>query len=597
LGWLGHGIVAEILGQSNATALYEHAYDLGKSVHFEVLYNFARQYIQVGAEDPQLLNTANFALQKISELGYKQPAAYNLLGIYFERQGRFENAVDAFQNSLLYLDDPTNSRKVKENLARCLCACKRYGESIEQYALVIEDGTSVTWAGYGLALFLYEQHEEALVAFENALRLSEELESSASNHVSLLVSQILALVGEEQHIEVAKQQLLQCFSKEQSFVEAILCLTAIGILTEDWTLAQSAAGELLKLEPHATARHDDQIDYILSRMFLLQGDVTVARRFFAKSVHRYPWVAIRWTNYAEFVSIHSHEIHSAQRLNSCAESLVSRRFSSQYTNVNAENRDSKVYRTTGMIALMEGNEVNSKSNISRAVMMNPQDSGNWLALGMERLSQQDTDLAKRCSDAASLLSTVPEDVAWSQILSCNADLQEPIESDFSESIQILDSIASNHSGFLQEVAYATLGRTLYAVGELESCLQSMKQAITMSLQSTHHWIAPFLFLASIYVQLHRVEAAVKLYHMAQETSKDHTPLVFESLIMIRKKEYSKALDLLNSAVETMPESISIKYLQTIAFENIDSKKYQYRITKNKEFLTRVLDPALTLILR
>jgi tetratricopeptide (TPR) repeat protein len=597
LGWLGHGIIAEFLGQSNATALYEHAYDLGKSVHFEVLYNFARQYIQAGTDDPHLFNMANFALQKISELGYKHPAAYNLLGLYFERQGRFESATEAFRKAIIYLDDTKDNSQVVENLARCLCASGSYSESIELYESVAHQGNSVTWAGYGLVLFLSEQHEQALTAFEEALKLCGDQETSISNQVSVLVARILALAGEEQHIEVAKQQLLHCFSKDQAFVDAILCLTSIGIITEDWTLTQSAAGELLKLEPHVTVNHDDQIDYLVSRMFLLQGDVTVAQRFFAKSVHRYPWLANRWTKYAEFVAIHSHEIIFAQKLGICAESVSSIRFSSQITRSRDGGSNSKVFRTTGTISLMEGNAENAKSNLSRAVMMNPQDFGNWLALGMERISRQDTKLAKRCSQVASLLAVTPENVAWEQILSAAVDLQSPAETNLVETIQILDSIASNHSGFLQEVAYTTLGRTLYASGELDSCIQSLKQAITLSLQSTHHWVGPFLFLASIYLQLNRVDAAILLYQTARETSKDRTPFIFESLVLIWKKEYSKALELLNVAVETMPESISIKYLQTIAFENIDAKKFQYRISKNKEFLSGVLEPALTLILR
>jgi tetratricopeptide (TPR) repeat protein len=578
------------LGQENSSELFEHAYDLGRSVHFEVLYNFARQYLK-GPKDTNKITIATFALFKIAELGYREPVAYNLLGLYLENQGQYERALTYFQKAL-ELSSSEQTIPIKENLARCLCSNKQYSQSVEEYQQVLKTGNAYTFAGYGLALFLNESYQESLSAFETALKMTSQFESiTLGNHIAVLVAQVLNALGEEEHLELAKQQLLECFSKDPTFVQAILCLASMGIALEDWTLAQSAASELVKLEPHVTMNYDEHIDVVLSRMFLLQGDSMIASRFMAKSIHRYPWQAKRWSRYSEFVAIHNHQIQNAKVLADCADVLD--------TELDSVQNRSDGLCIAGLVQLLSADEQKSKSDLSRAILLNPSASKNWFALGMHRAGYQDYSLMETCIEASEVLTKDEYQTSWNQVLLCNsllAQARKGDDVDLSDSVQLLDSIASNHVGFLQEVAYTTLGRMLIAMGEIEASIQSLKNSITLAASNTHHWIAPFLYLAQVYEQINRNDAAGMCYDAALH-SNDKTLLLFQSLYLLRKEQYEKALELLNEFVKSAPTCDAIVFMQTICYQNIDPKKYSYRITKNVELLGANLDRDLFSFLR
>jgi tetratricopeptide (TPR) repeat protein len=598
LGWFGQGVASSMLGREDAIKLYEHAYNLGKTAHFEILYNFSRQYFSKRDIDPEMFTLGNFALFKVAELQYRDPVAYNLLGLYLELQGQNERALSYFHKAL-ELIDVEKSMPVRENLARCLCSAKDFRLSVEEYQNVLDHGNAFTWAGYGLALFLNESYQESLVAFDSALKKTKELESlTFHNQVTVLVAQVLNMLGEDDHLELAKQQLLECFMNDSAFVQSIICLAAMGIVHEDWTLSQSAVTELLKLEPHLTVIVDEEIFLLLSRMFLLQGDSHVASKFLAKSVHRYPWQAKRWSSYSEFIAIHNHQIQNAQVLGTCADVLANHVLTPHLTT--DLNERSETVRTAGLIHLLSANEKMAKSKLSRALFLKPFDSRNWLALGIDRLAYQDLSGMETCLSAFQFLTTNDDDSSWGVLLLCNSQLAQQKQGfniDFSALLQQLDSIATQCNGFIQEVAYVTLGRILFVMNELDDSVQSLKNAVSLAVSSTHHWVAPFFYLAKVYQNSNRFDAAWDCYDAALKTSHNKTPLVFQAQHLFRTNEYERALELINTAATHSSDSPTILFLQTICFREIDPKKYSYRISKNMEFLENSLDREFLQILK
>lgn len=100
-----------------------------------------------------------------------------------------------------------------ENKARVLCSLKNYKESIACYELIISnpvmEADAFIYAGYGLALYFDGQLMDSLLAFEKSLSKIEDGIVVTSNDVKLMLSQVLFALGTPQHIDLAKQQLLQ----------------------------------------------------------------------------------------------------------------------------------------------------------------------------------------------------------------------------------------------------------------------------------------------------------------------------------------------------------------------------------------------------
>lgn len=271
-----------------------------------MMYYFSNQcFLQLDDNYNQSsLEAALFTLQKCSELRDQTVALNNLFGLFLEKQNRYDFAIAAFEKALLYVSesDILDKAVIFENYARCLCSMGRFAESIENFRHCLKDrGDAYTWASYGLSLYFNEMYDESLNAFEKALELSTESDNkNLSNNIRYSLSQVLYALGGEDHIEVAKQQLLKCFADNPDFVKAIISLCAIGLVLEDWTLAETAAAELLKLDPRILKEFDEDVDLLLCRMFTLTNNRIVSRGFFAKSIHKYPWKANLWSRLAEY---------------------------------------------------------------------------------------------------------------------------------------------------------------------------------------------------------------------------------------------------------------------------------------------------------
>ncbi|KAJ3256832.1 Tetratricopeptide repeat protein 37, partial [Borealophlyctis nickersoniae] len=329
LGWLGQAFVAERMGgRKEAREVVEHAFELGGEVEFELAYTYAHHtythLLTSSTRDPSSFALASFCLLKFIERRSGDPAALNLFGLVLERQGRYQDAVGAFEGAIRGLEKLAGGgdvgRKLEmavENRARCLVSSGRFGEASAAYSqlssLRQQRGDSTLPAdpyaevGYGLSLFFEGRLRESLVAFERALQVLEsrsgEVGTKVANDVGVLLSQVLYALGSVEHVELARAQLFQCIQKDPTYLKALIGLCALGLVREDATLAQSAAAELIKVCPAdcGDGGDDADVDWVLSRLFLMQGNVKTAKGFLSKAVHRYPWKAERWARVAELV--------------------------------------------------------------------------------------------------------------------------------------------------------------------------------------------------------------------------------------------------------------------------------------------------------
>lgn len=149
---------------------------------------------------------------------FRNPQLLNLYGLVLEQQHRVKLAIDMFIEALSLLSDDEDASStalknaIHENLGRCLCTEGKFQESISSFQNIGEDGRDAyTLTGLGLAYFMNHDHLESLNTFQKALAVSEGAGGKdvlLVNNVNLVLSQVLFALGSDEHIALAKQQLL-----------------------------------------------------------------------------------------------------------------------------------------------------------------------------------------------------------------------------------------------------------------------------------------------------------------------------------------------------------------------------------------------------
>ncbi|KAJ2999956.1 Superkiller protein 3 [Globomyces sp. JEL0801] len=573
LGWLGQAFIAELVGAEDAFELFEHAYELGRVTNFEILYQFARHCFLSPQKYISSVTVGSFLLLKLSEKKHMDPAAYNLYGIFLEQLGQTDLAINAFQNALEYLDSSKiiEREAVSENLARCYCSSLLFGKAIEVYQEVI---------GYGLALYFDNQFAESLMAFQSALEKSQEKSGNSQliNDTTLYLSQVLFALGTEDHVNLSKDQLLQCFSNDPTYVRAIINIAVLGLVIDDWVLAQTAAAELLKLEPDVLDIWDEDMD---------NGQSSTARGFLAKSVHRY------------------NGSKSSNSLSLSALSIASHANSNVNTELESISQMSDIELVAGINSLVNGDLTGSaRRHLSKSIMLSPSNAKNWIALSLELSSKgspkigDDTGyiLAHKCALTAQLLNTDSDLHNWSTLISGNAILgSETLQLSYSlqDSLAEIDPIVSASEGTLKQIGYFLLGRILNSLGELDSSIMAVKQAFVESMNGILPWMTPLNRLGLMYYNCGRVSAAKMCFTYAQKLFplNANPPLLLADL-QIKCDEFDEALNTLKAVTQLDRFSIPLRFLQTLILSKIDSEKSKSRISKNKDIMKDLIPMPL-----
>ncbi|KAJ3091854.1 Superkiller protein 3 [Quaeritorhiza haematococci] len=433
--WLGLALVDEKWGKSETYDLYEHAYQLTEGSLPEINFRFALHHLKRAmtghVDDASGFSTSVFSLQKYLELYPRDVSAANLLGVIFERQGRYDDAIMTYRRSMDVLtqnpiDTMPNPQTtdhlvmLSENCARCLLASGKFTECIEMYKrrLELRETWDDVWTpmGLGLAYYFAKQLEQSFSWFEKALHTSAEKSSAHQNHVVLLLSQVMFALGTEQHMSLCKEQLLQCIRNDSLNLPSILALCALGLVANDMNLAQGAAAELLKFPMASLKNEQGDIEWVLSRFFLLQNNLKVAKGMLSKVIHRNPAQAAHWTRLAEF--LYRYTPSAYESCLRCAESAVSLLEGSAGSASSSQGtQDSDVFSTAAQLLsvahLSVGGDVSVSvagkrpgvlrraiSAIQRALHVSPQDLYGWMVLALSLRSELVVKLSRTADEGA-----------------------------------------------------------------------------------------------------------------------------------------------------------------------------------------------------
>ncbi|KAG9304605.1 hypothetical protein G9A89_020169 [Geosiphon pyriformis] len=324
--WFGQAYVAKLLGSEEALDLFEHAFDIsGPGDLVEGNYGFACQSFKhicskTFFEDTSLVSPL-FALQKLIEQRPDDIAALNLSGLMLEQLYQSSEAAEAFANAIKTIEETLHNSEglcdiiqakyldcLQANLGRVLCAIGDFTGSIAAHeaALKAMEGRDFgsfqiySQLGAGLAYYFSNQLKNSLEMFENALNATEVGLGIEEVHkdVVVLLSQVLWALRGEEHRNLAKEELFRCISNNPSHLPAILGLCAMGLIQEDNTLANAALQEITKLPLHVTYEIDqkNEISFLLSRYFLLQGSEKQATLSLIRSVQVKPTDLVHWLN-------------------------------------------------------------------------------------------------------------------------------------------------------------------------------------------------------------------------------------------------------------------------------------------------------------
>lgn len=568
------------------------------------MYLYALQCFEHREKLQHDLADASFAILKCVESKQPDPAIYNLYGLILESQGVTSMAIDAFRKAIeLLLSEPSKDAeliRVYENKARSLCNLKKFKESIETYGNVMQcgHGDAFTYSGYGIALYFDGRLVDSLMAFEKALALCEVNSESAlvANDVTVMLSQVLISLGTKEHVDLAKQQLLLCFSRDNKYIRAIVTLFAMGISRQDWTLAQTAALELIKLEPEHFVEFNTEIDALMSQLHLAHREIKLSRRILVKAIRRCPSESKSWTKLASFLNNQEPSHSRVAFVGQCALLLSKKQERINSTYVGYTNR------IAGFAKIMNKS---SKSLFAKAIRANPSNSINWISIGnfLGSSAHVNPDLLiattmKGIAECACILSQSNgdiENVAWSSLMKADALFligeAEPSQSSVDSAVLLIDQITTNSTNpSIKQVGYTMLGQALRSKGDLISALQAFKTAISFG----ESWSTQWNELAKLYYSanfIHAAEACWKFIIGIPSSPRHLEAYLNLTRSLVSCKSFDVAQEYVNECLKIDNTNLAARFFQTLVM--IKKKTSAAKIQKNMQLMVGLPSDVLS----
>ncbi|KAJ1911528.1 Superkiller protein 3, partial [Mycoemilia scoparia] len=308
------------------------------------------------------LARAIFAMHKFIELeGENDPAACHLLGLLLELNGEHELAVSKYLRALEILNTQKQGDGVNgdgdvvmkmatymalTHLARCYCGSGQFEEAVRAYIeaknysnqnnidnlsaeatfdFVISDGNGIySTLGHGLALFLAGEYEASLMEFENVLNnlnrgVAGQEDGDNNNDldrrgdIAVLLAQVLWALGTDEHMEIARQQLLQELGNSDgttAHISGLYTLFAMGLLNGDPDLLGAVHAELSKIQ---SAVHSNEITQLSLFYSLLYQGTKEARVELNKAIHKSPSAPELWIQLSTLQLVHPEQEQQQQQ--------------------------------------------------------------------------------------------------------------------------------------------------------------------------------------------------------------------------------------------------------------------------------------------
>ncbi|KAL1501937.1 hypothetical protein ABEB36_007164 [Hypothenemus hampei] len=310
--WISQGLIAELIGHSDAMGLFRHSVDLGQhqqgSIGYgnwvcdmminnpknvkEVEYQFRHMH-----PIPVAWDNLNWYLEKNPDCG----CAWNMFGLLSERLGLLGRAKEAFKQAFVHAE--SNQRdKARINYGRLLYRTGDYEGAVEIFKN-IKEATFNSKSGLALALFKNEQFEESYSSYEEALNWLTENSTPQSE---LLVA-LASIAYKFQGPEGAKTLLFQSIGLNTPSPWSLYATFALSLLHSNSELAQLVLKELKKLETTFKTQKDDYVEFLyhysilLSHYYSLKNDPKEGVVILSRLIHKRPHVACLWLALSETI--------------------------------------------------------------------------------------------------------------------------------------------------------------------------------------------------------------------------------------------------------------------------------------------------------
>ena len=366
----------------------------------------------------------------------------------------------------------------------------------------------------------------------------------------------------------------------------------MGIVQKDWTLAQTAAAELIKLGPHVTDKYDADVDFVLGSIFAASNQIPTVKRFYAKSIHRYPWKAKRWSNLAEFMYSQLPNMSKlSMQLGETALKVASHVQPSLRPDLESIDIFSEIYRVFALSSISaKGETKNGRRLLSRAIHLNPSSAKNWLAMTIElgcefsKKNGENRLLVQKTANAVQIFDSEMLGI-WSEMMKIHLQLQEDSDLESVQaSLSIVDGICSSSTGLLQQAGYTLLARGLILLNNNDAAIQALQQAISMNnREDSLPWNTPSFILAKLLIGLKQLPAAVEVLRLCKN---DVFAQLFESCLHILKNDYNSAFEVVGKLLKELPDCQTAKFIQLVILAH--NHKYIEEETGKKKNLARIV---------
>ncbi|KJE96657.1 hypothetical protein CAOG_06947 [Capsaspora owczarzaki ATCC 30864] len=309
--WIGQSLVAERFGmEEEAGDLLRHASELDQNPEADAGYaNYAYRFHNsakvTAARAP--LSLATTALGRYVARETHNAAARNLYGALLELQGLYAAAADEFATAQLILALQSTEAsadclpKVIANHARVLVRLDRLAEGQALFdRLGAAPVDAFVLASRARLLFEACQWANSAAVYAQALDAavsSKQLQLACTCTVALALCSYR--LGD---VPAARNHLFRCLQIDSGFQSALLLMSALGLLHNDFTLAQAGLNDFGRIAPNLQAEAEIcSAGFLHACLSLLQGDAAASKGFLSRLVFFFPHRPQLWTSLANFL--------------------------------------------------------------------------------------------------------------------------------------------------------------------------------------------------------------------------------------------------------------------------------------------------------
>ena len=365
----------------------------------------------------------------------------------------------------------------------------------------------------------------------------------------------------------------------------------MGIVIDDWTLVQTAAAELLRIEPELLKDQEQAMFDLLALIYLKQKEIATSQSYLLKSIHQSPESAQRWGNLAAFLCAYDPSNENAPKFALGAMLLSSK------------NNDVNVLEIAGIhrsIGFVTKDRSVSLIHFQKALRLAPNNAQSWTSVAIFLINEvseayvidlDKVELILKIAKNVELISELSSDKYmhdWSQLIRSEAfRLRGEVEM----SLQLADEVTSQTSNlYIKQIGYSLMGICLKEQNDHQSAFNAFKTAI--SLDNT--WENAWADLANVYMQTNDMDSAIECWtqvcQLKYSSMKIHGYLQIARL-KILQGAFEIANESVNEVLKIESGNLAARFMQTLIM--IRKQSGAAKILKNMGLLSEIPENMLT----